>query len=104
MSQRGNEAEDRPFQALNGAKVRFCVAICALPVGRCPIVWSFRRPNGSSSGSIFKGPYGHYMDDAHAHEVCVYIKVMSAVLVWGGVCVARVGAERGSRISWALDM
>ena len=101
MGQRANEARNGGFQVQNSAKVRVLPAICDLPVPKVPDGVELSAAERKQFRSIFKGPYGHYMDDAHAHEVCVYIKLTSAVL--SGVASAWHASER-TRLAHQLGL
>lgn len=66
---------------------------CDLPVPPVPPGVSLDADERKHYRSIFKGPLGHMLDDSHAHEICVYVKLTTAVL--SGSASAWQAAERG---------
>ena len=66
---------------------------CDLPVPPVPAGVTFTADERKHYRSIYRGPAGNYLDDSHAHEVAVYVRLTTAVL--SGKASAWQAAERG---------
>ena len=73
MSQRQNSGA-------SAQKLTILPLSCTLPPPSIPPGVNLTADERKHFRSIYKGPSGHYLDDSHAHEVAVYVKLTTAVL------------------------
>lgn len=65
---------------------------CDLPVPPAPPGVSLSADERKHYRSIYKGPLGHILDDSHAYEIAVYVKLTTAMFEGASAWQA---AERG---------
>lgn len=75
-----NQTQNLKNRANTSRNLTVLALSCDLPAPSKPSGVTFTKDEAAHWRSIWRGPAGHYLDDSHAHEVAVYVKLTAAIL------------------------